>query len=138
MGDRGNIKIQESTGNNIYVYAHWHGSDFPEMLRDALIFCKGRWDDESYFQRCIITEICKSAKDATGFGVSTYPTDNEHDVLEVESAAKKVRLLDCAGFHNEGKNWEKDCRKVLKEWSFEEYCALEIAGFQSLLREVAA
>ena len=137
MGDRANVKIKESTGRSIYVYTHWHGHDFPAMLQDALRFAKGRWTDESYFQRCIITQLCSPAKDATGFGVSTYPTDNERDILEVESEEQKVRLLSQEGFHK-GKqkfDWEKNGRNVIVEWTFEEYCGLDLSdSFESLRR----
>lgn len=126
MGDRGNVKVKQQDGNNIWIYSHWGGSDMPVKLQDAMIYAKGRWNDESYLTRCLITEICKSARDNTGYGVSTYPTDNEHDVLEVDCEAQTIRVLDCAGFHDEKKNWEKDSRKVKAEWSFTDYCALPL------------
>ena len=127
MGDRGNIKIKEATGNSIYLYGHWMGYEMPRSLQQALRFGEGRWNDESYLTRCIITEICKAERGNTGFGVSTYPTDNEYDILEVDSETQKVRLLDKTGWHDEARDWEKAKRKVKAEWSFEQYCALPMA-----------
>ena len=124
MGDRGNIKVREANGNSIYIYGHWMGHEMPKRLQEALIFAKDRWNDESYLTRTLITEVCKGARDATGYGVSTYPTDNEYDVMEVESDSQVVRVLDKTGFHDEKRNWEKDQRKIKAEWTFEEYCAL--------------
>ncbi len=126
MGARANVKVKQQDGNNIYIYAHWGGYNMPNALKGALIYAKDRWTDESYLTRCLITEICKGASGPTGYGVSTYKTDNEYDVLEVDSEAGMVRLLDKAGFHDEAKDWEKDCRKVKAEWTFADYCALPL------------
>jgi len=132
MGDRANVKIVQHSNKpdraeNIYLYTHWGGHDLPQSLQCAMEFARGRWTDESYFTRCLITEICKSATDATGFGVSTYPTDNEHDILEVDAEAQKVRLLSREGYFDESKDWEKECRKVLAELTFEEFVALPLS-----------
>lgn len=116
MGDRVNIKIKEENGNNIYVYSHWDGLRFFEMLKDALELSKDRWDDPSYFQRVLITELCKKAEGLTGYGVSSERQDNEHDVMEVDVEEQKVRLLSGEGWFDD--EWRPE---VLNEWTFEEY-----------------
>lgn len=126
MGDRANVKIVTEAGPAIWVYTHNHGHDFPKMLRGALEFCKDRWEDEPYFTRCLITELCKPAGgSATGFGVSLYPTDNEHDVMEVVFADKKVNQLSCKGYHDGEDKWP---RAVLKTWSFEKFLTAKLNG----------
>lgn len=123
MGDRANIKIKEINGNNIYVYTHWSGSEWPKLLQEALTTAKSRWDDPAYLQRVIITEMCKGATDVTGYGVSSSRDDNEHDVMEVDVKEQKVRKLAAKGWDNP--NWEAS-PVVIEEWSFEEYCQAQI------------
>ena len=125
MGDRANIKIKERTGTDIYVYTHWHGHEWPDKLRAALKAGESRWGDDSYLTRFIITEVCKDAYDETGYGVSTFRGDNEHDIMEVDLKQQVVRQLSREGWHDEGE-WSP---KVIKEWTFSEYCeAAEVAG----------
>jgi len=125
MGDRANVKIKEPNGNNIYIYTHWEGTEWPELLQQALYKAESRWDDPAYLQRVLITEMCKGAgDDITGYGVSSSMGDNEHDIMEVDVEAKKVRKLSAAGW---GKvEWEKK-PEVLAEWTFEEYCQFQLA-----------
>lgn len=127
MGDRANIKIKEDQGNNsIYVYTHWYGHEWPEMLQAALKAGEGRWNDSQYLQRFIITELCKKANDPTGFGVTTWRGDNEHDIMEVDMKEKKVRRLSRDGWHDESKEWESLPPRVIQELTFAEYCSAKL------------
>jgi len=131
MGDRANIKIKERNGNNIYVYTHWEGYEWPAKLQAALKAGAGRWDDPQYLQRFLITEVCKGARDETGYGVSSWRGDNSHDVMEVDVKEKKVRKLSSEGWFDDDKEWETLPPKVLQEWTFEEYCAAKLTKDES-------
>lgn len=92
MGDRANIKFtfgqDRETGQEhdpIYLYTHWHGSELPLMLKEALAAGKGRWGDESYLARICISRIVDMAGDHlsdTGWGLSPYVVDNEYPITE--------------------------------------------------------
>lgn len=94
MGDRANIKIKEAQGGVIYLYTHWQGYKWPQMLQKALKYAKDRWDDESYLTRCIITQMCADADGPTGYGVSTWLGDGDYNVTELDHASQKVKLRD--------------------------------------------
>jgi hypothetical protein len=103
MGDRGNIYITNTAtegytagefqagGRGIYVYAHWHGSELPELLQNALVVGRGRWTDDAYLTRIIIDQVTKPGRDAeTGFGVSLVLGDNEHPITVVDLGRREV------------------------------------------------
>ena len=87
MGDKGNIKVDE-----IYLYTHWRGSYLKEILKNALIRSKDRWNDKPYLTRIIFCEMIKGTDldDTTGYGISTEICDNEHKILEVDTKKQKV------------------------------------------------
>jgi len=88
MGNRGNIKVGE-----VYLYTHWEGSDLKEILKQALIRGKERWDDEAYLTRIIFCEMIKNnVMESTGYGISTYICDNEHPILEVDCNKQEIRI----------------------------------------------
>jgi hypothetical protein len=106
MGDRGNICIQEK-GNKIFFYSHWTGHSLFSVLQEALKRGRDRWDDEPYLARIIFCQMIKNdVLDNTGFGISTYLTDNEYPILVVDSNTRTVSLDD-------------------EEWSFQEFIELD-------------
>jgi len=106
MGDRGNICIQEKE-NKIFFYSHWTGYDLFDVLQEALKRGRGRWDDEPYLARIIFCEMIKNdVMGNTGFGISTYQTDNEYPIMFVDSKTQTVSIDD-------------------EEWSFQEFIELE-------------
>ena len=107
MGDRGNICMQESNTNKIFFYSHYNGYELFNVLQSALKRGKDRWDDESYLARIIFCEMIKDdLMSSTGFGISTYLTDNEYPVFVVDSKKQKVFVFD-------------------NSWSFEDFIELE-------------
>lgn len=94
MGDRGNIVVQESEGERVYLYGHWSGHDMPEILRSALARGKDRWDDPQYLARIIFCEMTKSHPytDTTGFGITSSLHDNEHPIIVVDCEKQEIRL----------------------------------------------
>jgi hypothetical protein len=99
MGDRGNIVIVQHAGldggatGSIYLYAHWGGSVIARVVQCALLRAPDRWDDESYLGRIIFSELTVgSERDNLSFGISTYLTDNEHDLVVVDVATQTVAI----------------------------------------------
>jgi hypothetical protein len=91
MGDRVTVAVQDQ-GERVYLYGHWSGYEMPETLRVALAR-RERWDDPPYLTRIIFsTMTAGSEKDATGFGISTWPQDYEYPLLVVDCDKQEVRL----------------------------------------------
>ena len=81
MGDRRTAEILTSAGS-LYVYTHWHGSEFEEMAMEAILAAYPRWDDHMYATRIIVDQLTKSARDQeTGFGLMPGPNaEDEYGV----------------------------------------------------------
>jgi len=94
MGNRANIRIMENDEGDIYLYTHWGGSELPLTLRSALIRGRKRWDDPTYLNRIIFSEMVKGDIDGvTGFGLSTYETDNDRTgCIELHHNSKTVQI----------------------------------------------
>lgn len=94
MGDRGNIVVQESKGNRVYLYGHWSGWDMPEILRKALSRGDNRWDDPQYLARIIFCEMIsgRDMTETTGFGITSRLHDNQHPIIVVDCEKGEIRL----------------------------------------------
>jgi hypothetical protein len=90
MGDRANIAVKEGS-DQVFLYAHWSGSELPEVLKSALIRGKGRWSDYPYLARIIFCEMVKGyeMKD-TGFGISATVGDGDDRILTVDCVSGTV------------------------------------------------
>jgi hypothetical protein len=85
MGDRANIMLvmpksygPKAENDGIYLYTHWAGYTFPEALRQALDFGRGRWNDDQYLARIITSQVFKMIhNDTTGGGIGLTIGDNE-------------------------------------------------------------
>lgn len=94
MGDRGNIAVRESAGQEVNFYTHDLGSNLPHIVRKAL-GRKERWDDPAYLARIVFCELVKGReREETGFGISpvrgdfNYPDiviDAEHGTISYRS-----------------------------------------------------
>lgn len=104
MGDRGNIRVIGNMGGAIYLYTHWGGSQLENDLKEALIKGRDRWDDDAYLTRTIFCAMIPKEQhdEITGFGITTYQTDNDHDIVEVGMIDKTVTI-------------------GLDKWTFEEF-----------------
>ncbi|OQA48729.1 MAG: hypothetical protein BWY47_00935 [Bacteroidetes bacterium ADurb.Bin302] len=101
MGDRANICVTETDGGEatkVYLYTHWDGSELAVKLKNALIRSKDdRWKDGPYLTRVIFCEMVKNdINGTTGYGISGYITDNEHDILYVDVDNQVVRTNECS------------------------------------------
>ncbi len=78
MGDRNNVKITYSTGDAVYLYTHWGGSELAELVQ-RVIDRTTRVSDESYFARSIFSEmIAEDIHGETGFGIAPYAPDQDY------------------------------------------------------------
>jgi hypothetical protein len=73
VGDRRIAEIVTSEGS-LYVYTHWHGSEFPSMARAAVQVARPRLGDEAYWVRIVVDQLTKPGRDQeTGFGLMLKP-----------------------------------------------------------------
>lgn len=125
MGSRANIIIKQNDEKHparIWVYAHWEGDDWARKLQQAMREGAGRWDDEQYLGRYIVTSMCgHKAGELTGYGVSTYPCDNSYDIYEVDVKTQTVTKWPDALADDPHVEHEP-----MQVWSFEEFIAAEL------------
>jgi hypothetical protein len=95
MGDRGNIVIVQHAGPDekglLYLYSHWGGSNLPKHLQ-AVLKRGQRLGDEPYLTRLIAREMGMGEEGETGYGITTYLTDNEYPLLIVDAKQKTVSV----------------------------------------------
>lgn len=115
MGDRGNIAIVQDVKTEdgekvcIYFYTHHSGSELPQILKDALVRGKDRWDDSPYLSRIIFSEMIKDyVMGTTGYGISTEICDNNHEIIYVDPNHQEVYI-------------DED------SWTFEEFINLDLS-----------
>lgn len=125
MGDRANVYVKEDETSGVYLYTHWGGHDLPETVRLALDSDQGRnrANDNQYLARIIFCRMVGpgNLSREDGFGISANMGDNEHPVIVVEPANKRI------GFAAEPKH---GAVPVPDKWqSFDAYCAQKQAEF---------
>jgi hypothetical protein len=77
MGDRNNVKITYSTGDNVYLYSHWGGSELRDIVQ-RVIERTTRLEDESYLARAIFSAmVAEDINGETGYGIAPYPPDQD-------------------------------------------------------------
>jgi len=80
MGDRSNVKITYNTGESIYLYTHWGGSELREVV-ERVLSTTGRLEDESYFARVVFCAMLgdnlQDWRGETGFGIAPYAPDQD-------------------------------------------------------------
>ena len=87
MGDRGNIAVVQSDKHQVWFYTHWCGSEIQETAQAAVIAGKSRWNDPSYFTRCVADKLIPKLADGEqplGFGISCSIGDNEHEIMVLD------------------------------------------------------
>lgn len=114
MGDRANVKIEYGSDEaSVYLYTHWVGCELPFIVQNALSSKAGRnhWNNPAYLARIVFGAMVKyDIGDETGFGIASYPPDNEH-LFIVLRTDQIIRFEDYRG-------------RMLASWTFEEYVAL--------------
>lgn len=104
MGDRGNIAIIQHPGGDdrevIFFYGHWSGYRIKEATAKALERGQSRWGDEPYLARILFCELLAGSgepevlAETTGFGITTYLTDNEYPIVVVDDRQGLVFEVD--------------------------------------------
>lgn len=93
MGERANICVIDEYQREIYLYSHFGGPDLAIVLKEALRRGKNRWKDFPYLTRIIFSEMIQDeVMEETGYGISTYQTDNEYNILCVDVKNQKVSV----------------------------------------------
>jgi hypothetical protein len=111
LGDRANVRIKTKGEADLYLYTHWCGTELPLTVRNALMG-KARWSDGPYLTRIIFCEMVHGQeKEETGFGISSYICDNEHNIIEINPDEQSIAFVSEAG-------------QLIKKWPFEEYIGL--------------
>jgi hypothetical protein len=135
MGDRANIYLempkaygQDAERSGVYLYTHWSGSEWPEKLREALEFGKGRWDDDPYLARIITSRVFADLVDSeTGGGLSLVLTDNEYPITVVDLSNQTVSFAPLGG--------ETDSNQRVAVKSFADFVAQSRADYPAELQD---
>lgn len=95
MGDRANVYMEmpgpDGEPQGIYLYTHWSGSRWPDTLREALEFGRGRWTDDQYLARIITSRMFSDlVNDEVGGGLSLQIGDNEHQIIVCDLINQEV------------------------------------------------
>lgn len=129
MGDRGNIAVIQSNNDQVWFYTHWSGSEIQETAQAAVIAGKSRWDDESYFARCVADKLIPKLEDGEqplGFGISCSIGDNEHDIMVLDCNRQIAYRMPESALTSAGK---VPARYEPKEsWTFEAFAALPVGA----------
>ncbi len=110
MGDRANIYL-EMPGNDgapsgVYLYTHYSGYEWPERLREALEFGRGRWDDDQYLARIITSRVFADlVDDEVGGGLSLRIGDNEYAIIVADLINRQVSFVDPGQERNPDKRY---------------------------------
>ena len=130
MGDRANVfmvdRKPDSTGlvTGIYLYTHWDGYQWPEMLRKALSepLALRRWNDEQYLARIVVDQMFRDLRDCeTGGGIGTLRCDNEYPIIVLDLLNRQV------SFAAEGE--EGEVHKWYGTQSYTDFCAQDEADY---------
>lgn len=124
MGDRGNIAIKQPDGQYLWIYSHGRGTELPAYVQNGIRLGHKRADDVPYFNRCILTETIGHAEegDPTGWGVGFEAGDNEHEIILIEPADRRVSIVSKTGYFND--DWKIEKARVLMSFTFDQYYAL--------------
>ena len=100
MGDRRHVVLTYDDkvrgAQEIYLYSHWNGSELPKLVANALIKAKGRWSDETYCARIIVTSVvhqCDACEQETSWGLAPYFMDSEYNSDVVVFLTKQMIKL---------------------------------------------
>jgi len=102
MGDRRQVIFN----NKLWFYTHWGGSSLPHLLKHAISSAKGRWGDDSYCLRIIVSKLSEpNLNSETGSGLWFSNMDSEYNNFEVDITGRTVKL-------------------GIEQWTFEEFVGL--------------
>lgn len=100
MGDRHNVGIVMEGGDILWFYSHWGFRTGPAATVAAAVQnAAGRWDDQSYCRRILLSNLLESALGGSGFDSETGAGlslntigDNEHSLFVIDVDGQTVSL----------------------------------------------
>jgi len=100
MGDRAMAEIKVSNGS-LFFYTHWHGSELPDLSREALAKAKPRLGDDGYALKIVIDsliESCASRDCETGAGIMLKPDcedeyNNDEPSVLIDLTSNEVKTF---------------------------------------------
>lgn len=135
MGDRTNLVISyksvegvENLGQalpgSLVLYSHSYGYNMGPLLANGLNAAQGRWGDDSYAARIIVSQIIgEEWRKSIGFGLYVGQLgDNERTILLVDMERQKVVRFGEPGKHLSLMVAEE--AKPTGEWSFAEFSTM--------------
>ena len=135
MGDRSNIVVEQADGQRIYLYGHWMGAEAITIV-ESVLGQHARWSDESYLARMLFSKMVEGDLDGdTGYGIATYPVDNDGYPFIVLKPASQTIFLE------RDNRWEKKPNEAITpELGFAEFlaCTPEHADFDALAVKMGA
>lgn len=126
MGDRANIYLEmpgkDGEPDGIYLYTHYYGHEWPEMLRQALEFGRGQWTDDQYLARIVTSRVFADLVDSeVGGGVSLRIGDNGYPIIVCDLIRREVSFAAEGG--------ERDPRARRGHMSFADYVRQDRAEY---------
>lgn len=95
MGNRGNVEVKFKDAGSIFFYTHWTGSELNEVVANALIRGKERWDDDSYLARIVFCEMIKGhERELTGFGIAPFECEEGSPKVIIDTDFRLVTSID--------------------------------------------
>lgn len=91
--------IQEKTKPGVAFYTHWHGSELPALVEEALLTprAQNRLDDPDYLCRIIFEEIIDAVGERgteTGWGICSQLDPSEPIVgVELNNGEYEIKLI---------------------------------------------
>jgi hypothetical protein len=91
---RRNIALDYGDERKIYLYTHWGAEGLEDVLRDALVRGRSRWNDPPYLARIIFSEMIQAeVLDTTSYGIAPYVMDDEFPTIEVDLGKRTVGVM---------------------------------------------
>jgi hypothetical protein len=104
MGDRGIVKMVGEGQPSLNFYTHWGATDLPAVVAEALKRGKGRWDDESYLNRIVFSEMIQDdVLSETGYGIMVG--DADYDAWRYVTINHDTKTVEVSDFQ---KSWSFD------------------------------
>jgi hypothetical protein len=131
MGDRANVFVVnrgslEAPEDGVWLYSHWGGHGLPATLQCALTRGKRFWSDIPYLTRILFCDLIRGdAESLTGYGISTYITDNEYPVLSVDCVSQRLGVARAPSYEERGHS-NAYMPRPARVWTFPEFCALTL------------
>lgn len=129
MGDRGNIAVIQRDGQ-VWFYTHWSGYKIKEVAQQAVIAGKSRWNDESYFTRCVADKLIpklKAGEEPISYGISTSIGDNEHPIMVLDCNRQIAFLIEESALQD---GRVPDDYKPAESWTFKEFQTAKLKELQ--------